>query len=64
MAKPPPPRPCPPPGFGDCFLLRIDYDDASARHILIDFGSTGLPKDDPTVNMARVAEDIAESRGG
>jgi hypothetical protein len=46
-------------GFGDCFLLRFDYDDGGARHILIDFGSTGLPKDDPTVNMKRVADDIA-----
>ncbi|MFA5964433.1 MAG: hypothetical protein WC804_10485 [Sphingomonas sp.] len=51
-------------GFGDCFLLRLDYDDESARHILIDFGSTGLPKDDPTVNMTRVAEDIAARCGG
>jgi len=51
-------------GFGDCFLLSIAYDDDSARHILIDFGSTGLPKDDPTVNMMRVAEDIRDKCGG
>ncbi|HEY5723192.1 MAG TPA: hypothetical protein VIT45_12800 [Allosphingosinicella sp.] len=51
-------------GFGDCFLLRFDYDDDSARHILIDFGTMGLPKDDPTVTMKRVAEDIAEKCNG
>jgi hypothetical protein len=51
-------------GFGDCFLLSIAYDDATNRHILIDFGSTGLPKDDPSVNMTRVAQDIATSCGG
>ena len=51
-------------GFGDCFLLRFDYDDGSARHILIDFGSTGLPKDDPAANMKRVADDIATRCGG
>src|SRR3569623_366029 len=51
-------------GFGDCFLLSIAYDDDSARHILIDFGSTGLPKDDPTVNMMREAEDIRDQCGG
>lgn len=51
-------------GFGDCFLLTFDYDDASARHILIDFGSTGLPKDDPTVNMTAVANDISMRCGG
>ena len=51
-------------GFGDCFLLRFDYDDHSARHILIDFGSTGLPKDDPAANMKRVADDIAARCNG
>src|SRR3569623_1560400 len=51
-------------GFGDCFLLSIAYDDDSARHILIDFGSPGLPKDAPTVNMMRVAEDIRDQCGG
>lgn len=51
-------------GFGDCFLLQFDYDDGSARYILIDFGSTGLPKDDPAVNMKRIADDIAARCGG
>ena len=36
-------------GFGDCFLLTFEYDKATKkadkeRHILIDFGSTGMPK--------------------
>lgn len=50
-------------GFGDCFLLRLDYDDGSARHILIDFGTTKLP-DDPAVNMKRIADDVAARCGG
>ncbi|MDR6606687.1 hypothetical protein [Pseudomonas synxantha] len=51
-------------GFGDCFLLRFDYSDNSARHILIDFGSTGMPKNDPKADMKRVADDIAQQCGG
>jgi len=51
-------------GFGDCFLLRFDYDNGSARHILIDFGSTGMPKDDETISMKRVADDIAARCSG
>lgn len=51
-------------GFGDCFLLRFDYDDRNPCHILIDFGSMGMPKDDPTVTMKRVADDIAARCGG
>jgi hypothetical protein len=36
-------------GFGDCFLLTFQYaapleDGRSVRHVLIDFGSTSLPK--------------------
>lgn len=31
-------------GFGDCFLLRFTYPDRP-RHVLIDFGTTGLPED-------------------
>jgi hypothetical protein len=30
-------------GFGDCFLLSFQYVD-DERHVLIDFGSTGVPK--------------------
>lgn len=51
-------------GFGDCFLLRFDYDDGTARYILIDFGSTGLPKDDPAADLKRVADDIKEQCKG
>jgi hypothetical protein len=51
-------------GFGDCFLLRFDYSDQSARHMLIDFGSTGLPSKDPSVAMKRIADDIAVRCGG
>lgn len=50
-------------GFGDCFLLSFAYDDASARHILIDFGSTGLPAD-TEVSVDDVAADIAQKCGG
>lgn len=46
-------------GFGDCFLLRFDYDDASRRHILIDFGTTGLPENVAADFMLGVAKDIA-----
>ncbi len=31
-------------GFGDCFLLTFHYAKADDRHVLIDFGSTKLPK--------------------
>lgn len=46
-------------GFGDCFLLQFDYDDGGARFVLVDFGSTGMPKDDAAISMKRVADDIA-----
>lgn len=52
-------------GFGDCFLLSFVYsekDDNDSRHILIDFGSTGLPKefneDKVKTYMLEVAEQI------
>ncbi|MBN8842047.1 MAG: hypothetical protein J0H88_02275 [Sphingomonadales bacterium] len=50
-------------GFGDCFLLSFAYDDDSARHILIDFGSTGMPGD-TQVSLDDVAADIARECGG
>ncbi len=34
-------------GFGDCFLVSFNYGEdgtAARRHVLIDFGSTSLPK--------------------
>lgn len=46
-------------GFGDCFLLSFDYGEgAKARHVLVDFGSTGSPER-PKVNPKAIAEDIA-----
>ena len=51
-------------GFGDCFLLRFTYADATQRHILIDFGTTGLTVKSPADQMKRIAADIAEKCGG
>lgn len=45
-------------GFGDCFLLRFEYPDASRRHMLIDFGTTGLPETAERDQMVRIARDI------
>jgi len=56
-------------GFGDCFLLTFSYPNAAKaedrfRHILIDFGSTGLPHGTPPDQMMRVAQDIKTQCGG
>lgn len=45
-------------GFGDCFLLRFVYEGGSRRHMLIDFGTTGLPEDAERTRMLTIAEDI------
>lgn len=49
-------------GFGDCFLLTFNYGETDDRHILIDFGSTGLPKEfdkeKAKTHMLEVAEQI------
>jgi hypothetical protein len=50
-------------GFGDCFLLSFKYS-KSERHVLIDFGSTGLPKDTPKSRMMDIAQDIKKRTGG
>ena len=53
-------------GFGDCFLLQFQYDGDDVRNVLIDFGTTGLPKSlatTPSKHMPRVAEMIAEHCG-
>jgi hypothetical protein len=53
-------------GFGDCFLLTFKYPKATKkadheRHVLIDFGSTGMPGGiNPTEQMMKVARDIEE----
>src|SRR4051812_18328635 len=50
-------------GFGDCFLLTFHYK-AEDRHVLIDFGSTELPKTAPKDLMMLVANDIAAECAG
>ena len=53
-------------GFGDCFLLQFHYDDNDVRNVLVDFGTTGIPKSletTPSKHMPRVAEKIAEHCG-
>jgi ribonuclease BN (tRNA processing enzyme) len=51
-------------GFGDCFLLSFDYGAGSERHVLIDFGSTGLPKGVPATRMMEIAQDIKQRTNG
>ncbi len=51
-------------GFGDCFLLRFAYPGGRARHVLIDFGTTGLPGSVAATHLTLVARDIAERCGG
>ena len=50
-------------GFGDCFLLRFAYPD-QLRHVLIDFGTTGLSAGAAANSMKRIADDIAVKCGG
>jgi len=53
-------------GFGDCFLVSFNYGEdatASRRHVLIDFGSTSLPKQGG-FSLDSVAKDIKEKAGG
>ena len=50
-------------GFGDCFLLTFNYPaPTTARHLLIDFGTTGSPKGEKVL-MAAIAADIASTVG-
>lgn len=55
-------------GFGDCFLMSVGYEDMSQRHVLIDFGSTGLPKtldkERAKTYMLEIAEQIRTDCGG
>ena len=57
-------------GFGDCFLLSFGYSKSERkgqreRHVLIDFGSTGMPEGiKPSEQMLEVANDIAERCDG
>ena len=51
-------------GFGDCFLLSFVYDAKQRRHVLIDFGTTALPRGaKPSVHMPKVAAAIANIVG-
>jgi hypothetical protein len=51
-------------GFGDCFLLSFVYSATDRRHVLIDFGTTGLPKKaKPSVHMPKIAQAIADVVG-
>jgi hypothetical protein len=47
-------------GFGDCFLLSFIYGDKDKRHVLIDFGTTGLPgrTAKPSAHMPKIANHI------
>ena len=52
-------------GFGDCFLVRFHYPGQERdRHILMDFGTTGIPEDAEKDLMVTVAKDIAKQCGG
>lgn len=48
-------------GFGDCFLLSFAYGPRSERHVLIDFGSTGLPEGTPRTRMMDIAKGISRN---
>jgi hypothetical protein len=51
-------------GFGDCFLLSFIYTNKKEKHVLIDFGSTGLPPVTPKSRMLDIARDIEKRTGG
>jgi ribonuclease BN (tRNA processing enzyme) len=53
-------------GFGDCFLVSFNYGEDGkppSRHVLIDFGSTSLPKQGG-FSLESVAKDIKEQTAG
>ncbi|PBB90301.1 hypothetical protein CK215_23290 [Mesorhizobium sp. WSM3864] len=50
-------------GFGDCFLLSFEYP-SEKRHVLVDFGSTGLPDGVPKNQLELIANNIAERTNG
>jgi hypothetical protein len=52
-------------GFGDCFLLSFVYAETDQRHVLIDFGTTGLPrKKKPSQHMPAIAKKLKEHIDG
>ena len=51
-------------GFGDCFLVSFVYSKTDRRHVLIDFGTTALPrKGKPSEHMPKVAKAIQAEVG-
>jgi Metallo-beta-lactamase superfamily len=51
-------------GFGDCFLVSFVYAPNDRRHVLIDFGTTRLPRrGKPSVHMPKIAADVARIVG-
>ena len=53
-------------GFGDCFLVSFHYDRhprVGTRHILIDFGTTALPKHAGRKSLKQIAEHIKSETG-
>ncbi len=51
-------------GFGDCFLLSFQYSKAE-KHVLIDFGSTGVPEPIKlNERMTAIANDIKQRTKG
>lgn len=51
-------------GFGDCFLMSIAYAQSRERHVLIDFGSTGLPEKAEKSRLHEIAKNIGERCDG
>ena len=51
-------------GFGDCFLLSFQYGPQSEKHVLVDFGSTGLSSGVPKTRIMDIALDIEQRTGG
>src|SRR5215470_5905612 len=52
-------------GFGDCFLVSFVYARGKKRHVLIDFGTTELPRGvAASQHMPRVAQAIKDECGG
>ena len=52
-------------GFGDCFLLSFHYGEeegAEVRHVLLDFGTTGLPQ--KGLSLPDIAKQIKSACGG
>jgi beta-lactamase superfamily II metal-dependent hydrolase len=52
-------------GFGDCFLVSFIYSKSDKRHVLIDFGTTEMPKQlKPQSHMRRIADHIKTTSDG